>query len=350
MLSVSRHPSARRAAFRPRGFTLIELMVVVVIISILIGLLLPALFGARRRAQEAQVKAEISRLSDAITAFKAKFNMEPPSGIKLYEYAAGWNGDLVSQGYIRRLWPQFDFTLARDLNGNGVTTDSITLTGPECLVFFLGGMWDPTNKSSSGGTLLGFSKNPADPFAPISQYYLNPTPPYPGLGNREGPFFEFTGGYTGPFPVTAGNYNKASWTGRLRDLNGNGFPEYVDTLPGQQTPYLYLNSYDGRGYSAIDLPSAAPAATPFPTSMTVFASVYTQASAATAPAHKPNSYQLISPGVDGRYGIGGYFSSTDSNWWTTPAARTADNDGDGIKDGQNEWDNITNFSNGVLKP
>lgn len=308
MLIVSRTPSRNPKLATRRAFTLIELMVVIVIISILIALLLPALFSARRRAQEAQVKAEMSRLSDAITAFKARFSMEPPSGITIYESPAGWSGDLVSQGYIRRMFPQYDFTTAQDINGNGVTTDPpFNLTGSECLVFFLGGVWD----KASTGILSGFSKNPARPFVGAT-------------GNREGPFFEFSGGYTGPFPVTAANYKQGNWTGRLRDLNGNGFPEYVDTLPGQVNPYLYLSSYDGRGYLAANVPSFA----------TGF-SVYRQGASATAPAHKPNSYQLLSPGFDGQYGTGGYFSTTDAAWSTGR---------------QNEWDNIANFNNGVLKP
>eukprot|EP00657_Telonema_sp_P-1_P012765 TRINITY_DN9544_c0_g1_i1.p2 TRINITY_DN9544_c0_g1~~TRINITY_DN9544_c0_g1_i1.p2 ORF type:complete len:118 (-),score=22.89 TRINITY_DN9544_c0_g1_i1:149-502(-) len=76
-----------------RAFTLVELMIVIVIILILIGLLVPAIGAVRLRAQQAQVRAEISNLEASIAAFKGEFGMDPPSGIVLYEDNAGWNTD-----------------------------------------------------------------------------------------------------------------------------------------------------------------------------------------------------------------------------------------------------------------
>src|SRR5258708_2278346 len=61
------------------GFTLVEMMVVVVIIAILAGLILPAIQAARIRANEARVVSEISGLASGIAAFKAKYGVEPPS-------------------------------------------------------------------------------------------------------------------------------------------------------------------------------------------------------------------------------------------------------------------------------
>jgi type IV pilus assembly protein PilA len=53
-----------------RGFTLIELMVVVLIIAILIAIAIPTFLGLRRRAQD---RAAQSDLRNALTAAKAQY-------------------------------------------------------------------------------------------------------------------------------------------------------------------------------------------------------------------------------------------------------------------------------------
>jgi type IV pilus assembly protein PilA len=53
-----------------RGFTLIELMVVVLIIAILIAIAIPTFLGARRRAQDKQAQ---SNLRNGLTAQKAYY-------------------------------------------------------------------------------------------------------------------------------------------------------------------------------------------------------------------------------------------------------------------------------------
>jgi general secretion pathway protein G len=212
------------------GFTLVEIMVVVVIIGILAAILVPVLGGIIRRTNEAAVKVEIHSLENAISDFKAKFGCHPPDHITLYEFSnpsavTGWAGDPVSRGKITRIWPRFNFGTTPDLNNNGNTTETFFLSGAECLVFFLGGM--PTKDTRGGIFMTGFSKNPSRPFGRRT-----------GDETRDGPFFEFPSSRLVDVEVDS----KGQYV-------GDTFPEFIDTLSNQTAPYLYLSSNAGRGFS-----------------------------------------------------------------------------------------------------
>ncbi len=289
---------------RRRGFTMIELLVAITIIAILAGLLLGGITAAMSSVSTAKASNEIKSLETALAQFYAEFGMYPPSRITLYEQASGWSGtDTVtvrSKALILQMWPNFDFSINRDLDGDGVNTGTFELNGSECLVFFLGGVL--RNEAP-----IGFSKNPANPFDPDGS-------------NRTGPFHEF---------------QPDRLIGREP---GSEWYKYADTYSGQQTPILYLSSYDGRGYRAVDRlidPNDDPtnAAVMNDLSKWIIRDVYLQK--AGGPAWKDKTYQLISPGADGLYGKGGVYDVKNKNQFN--------NDSDA------DWDNITNFSSGKLR-
>jgi len=301
----SRRPARPRRA--PAAFTLLELLIAIAIIGILASLILTVAGAANIKARNAQVGVDISDLSKGIAAFKQKFGVEPPSRITLYEQASGWNGDPRSMGIIRQIWPQFDFTYAAytgnqiDINGNGAMTDTITITGSECLVFFLGGV-PQLNGTTVGQPPMGFSQNPSDPFN--------------RNGSNRDRFTEFD-------------------ASRLFLYAGHTMNTYKDTLPGQSQPYLYLSSYNGQGYDvANELTPSPPLGT--------FTDVYRQgpngfSTSNPSPPWNANSYQIISPGADAAYGIGGEYESGDPKGLLVGTRST-------------ERDNITNFSTGPLAP
>ena len=299
------------------GFTLIELMVVIVIIAILVGLVLPAIFGARTIARDVEVRKDIGDLESAITQFKVAYGVDPPSLVTLYKTDAQWSADTRSRAAIRRIWPKLNFAytdiLDLDVGSGGLkfppTITSVNLNGAECLVFFLGGV------TNSAGALNGFSKDPQLPFK-------NDT-------SREGPFFEFKG---------ALDSTTTNWTGRLMDFDNDKAPEYRDTLPQQSMPYAYFHSNDGGSYPFETVASASGAFWRNTDCLGLMEHAYFQSfnkgtSAMTALAaarsslpQKSKGYQIISPGADGLYGTGGLFNPD-----STGSLSAADRD------------NITNF-------
>lgn len=318
----------RNARQSRHGFTLIELMVVIVIIGILIALLLPAINGVRIKAKETGVATEITQIDQAIATFKNQFQIEPPSSLNIPPQGGSWSTADMSK--IRTIWPQFNFATRGGLDADPVPPGGANLNGAECLVFFLGGRQGGTTRN---GTLTGFSKNPVSPWA------LSGT-------NRVGPYLEFAGT-------------------RLVDVDGDGAFEYVDQLPDQETPYLYLSS-QGKLYNKANTanPDDFDVFTDAPNSLIQtsgrnMAFAYLKDDGTTP--HRPGSYQIISPGLDKQYGFGGIFTSGEelqNRDFNSDGLFTGvtDNGTSGVLDPADvfegrggEADNITNFSGGRMR-
>src|SRR5437899_3212598 len=77
---------------RRAGFTLIEMLLVIAIIIVLVAMLLPAIFGAIRKANETKVRNEISQLTTAVQIAQREFNVPYfPSRIRLAEKYGYYN-------------------------------------------------------------------------------------------------------------------------------------------------------------------------------------------------------------------------------------------------------------------
>ncbi|SIO11745.1 general secretion pathway protein G [Singulisphaera sp. GP187] len=397
----------RSNAPNPRlGFTMIELLVVIVILGMLVGLLVPAVMRAVSTAKDAAVAAEIRAMGQALADFKSKYGEYPPSRIIVSE-----NGDYSSVtfpvtspptpatqlvprtlSYFRRFWPRMQFNTSGaagaasgltatnfyDINGNGNIDSPYVLTGPECLVLFLGGV----AQSASGGqgwSVIGFSKNPTNPFQNSVM-----------SSNRTVPLFEFTGSRL------VGNTRNPSTSG--------SFPGYVDTMgsPRELRLYCYFSAYGGAGYDPDDVnfdesnssenfspikggfkasnaatPSTYPPvgnliSSPAPNPYTTDPPVPTNGTgnssgAAKSPAwQNALTYQIISAGNDGLFGIGGQYLANGnerlpfvdgSGAYTANSLQTWQANVDvtsqpiasiGTDVRAREKDNVTNFSPGKL--
>lgn len=336
------------------AFTLIEMVVVVMIIAILASLLMVGVQGAVARARETAVGVDIKNLEQAIKEFQSSFKLSepPPSRIVLYEAYDDWPDVSTATGNtaahksirqnvatIRKLWPSFLDRLGKpalgsmwacDIDGDGMSDKTFELTGAECLVFFLGGIMSEGSANRTYGA-NGFSADPRDPFR--------------AGGTRIGPFTEFN-------------------PSRLRDSNGNSFPEYIDAFPGSEQPYQYFSAYGGRGYRFLGEDDAlggtgADADEVLVVTGNTLLSPYLQkdnqwpdstsmpvipaGNFPDGPAWSAKGYQIISAGADGKWGIGGeassdgvriYFDAADN--YRQPSARNV------------EADNITSFKGGRL--
>lgn len=291
------------------GFTLLELLAVITIISILLALILPVLSGVIGRGDEVAVSAEITQLEQALASFKAKYGEYPPSSLVIPVGSGGWTAR--DRSIINQFWPQFNFAtcggLTRPDGTVGYPPGTIHLSGAECLVFFLGGIdGDPADATY---TPAGFSNNPISPW--MSAGFSGSASPMPPVStNRVGPFFQF---------------EDAS---RL-ETTPDGGVVYLDPMPGQSRPYMYLSGA-GRNLPKVNNPAGNPDSFDLNGDSTDLQRAYVKADGKTA--YKEDSFQLISPGEDGLYGEGGVWADD----FTIPEAR------------REERDNITNFSGGPL--
>jgi prepilin-type N-terminal cleavage/methylation domain-containing protein len=264
------------------GFTLVEMLVVVLIIVILVGLISAVSIRGLHRAKAAAIGMEINQLSMALEQYKQQMGEYPPDFAGLGDSKSAI--DLAAKNkvliHLARAFPRFV------ISGNTITDkwnnlvskvpdfgDTDDLTPAKALAFWLRGMID-----SAQGKAIGFSKNPANPF--------DMTTP-----SRIGPFYDFD-------------------PGRLvSDINNLSFAQYFPpgVPPGSGRPYIYLRAEqgqpepkreyyiylnDGTGYTfkqGDTLPGNIPGFNPY----------WDQRNMGWV---NPASFQILCCGLDGKFG------------------------------------------------
>jgi len=281
-----------------RGFTLVEMLVVLAIIGVLAALLLPAVMYALVKAKNTAVAIELNQLASAIEVYKNEKGDYPPN----------FRDEAVLARHIRKCYPK----IAKDYYDGfiaEVKTAGKDINEGESLVFW-----------------LAMTDN--DPRYPFLSFY----------------------GWTGRDPKPK-KYYEFDET-RLVGVDGDKVPSYV-AKNCQDTFYIYI---DSRGYDSYHRPAieSSDMATiqRIDTNMTdtyatsedgkgvrpYWSNTEVNANASTArsrykPAN-PTTFQLICAGLDGEFGLD---LNNDIDVKVFP---TGDNYSEEDKD------NITNFSAG----
>jgi general secretion pathway protein G len=92
-----------------RGFTLVELLLVLVILALIAGLVLPGIIGKAESAKAKAASSQISRISMSVESFYLDTGNAPSSLDELVNEPAGvsgWNGPYIKNSLLKDPWGQ----------------------------------------------------------------------------------------------------------------------------------------------------------------------------------------------------------------------------------------------------
>lgn len=294
-----------------RGFTLVELLMVIVIIGILLGIAVPAIMGAISRGNATEMRMEIGAIEQAIERYHDKYGDYPPD-------FSSWT---VVERHYRKIFPRIGaaelerLQLLTDTNpGNDKVRDLNTVTPAA---------HDPT--ALDRGEVLhwvlgGYSSNPLTPFTGPGGPLDDTEDPNIGPNeivfqiniDRDNSFYEFEPTRLDLSTIDAGS--SVGENNRYESSDGDLFASYaVHDNDDVGPPFVY---FDSRTYALYDA-TLADFNGYGSTAFGVIRPYYSNLSVANKGGNdyadlpaalrawkfmNPDKYQIISPGLDGRFG------------------------------------------------
>lgn len=291
-----------------RGFTLVEMLVVITIIGILAAMLLPAINRAIISARNTSIAIEVNQLASAIESYKQDKGDYPPN----------FRDQTVVVRHIRKCYPKADPTYITNFINYacGITNTTSFIDEGESLVFWL-------------------SMTDTDPRYPFLSYFMPTGGTYNASPKKYYDFDE-----SSLVPINTAEVQAVTSVGTFGDVRAHyakncketchiyiDSRSYVDrcriTGYGSDTTNTYayaeVSSIGVRPYW-----STASSGVPSGTTRDMFKPV------------NPTTFQIICAGMDGDFGM---LSTTNVKVFPTNTTTQYDDE---------DNDNITNFSSGKI--